>query len=220
MQKHQHLWIRKITATASIPRCTRTVTTITAKDQVRSLGIFLDANSSLSNYISQVVSSSFYNLRQLRKIRIYFSEFGFTQLLYALVLSCMDYCNALFSGLTAKNEQHLQCVQNAANRLLKKTSVRATLSPGSVGGSLAACSQTLYLQRPYASVQIFARHGIRLHDDQAPSVCARQVHPLPERNTSHSTPGSCPSTEDCHTTFLRPLHNEPLESTAPADQIL
>ncbi len=57
----------------------------------------------------------YYNIR---KIRPFLSEHATQLLVQALVLSRLDYCNALLAGLPASSIKPLQLIQNAAARLI------------------------------------------------------------------------------------------------------
>ena len=53
-------------------------------------------------------------------------------LIHAFISSRVDYCNALFTGLSKKSIKRLQLIQNAAARLLTRTKEVHT-SPQSLG---------------------------------------------------------------------------------------
>jgi len=56
-------------------------------------------------------------LRQIRQIRHLVSRAVLMQLVTSLVLSCLDYCNAVLAGLPSSTLAPLQHAQNAAARL-------------------------------------------------------------------------------------------------------
>lgn len=92
-------------------------TTITPSTSVRNLGFLLDNSLTMSGYVSSVVSACFYQLSQLGKIKNSLNRPQLRTLLYGLVLSRLDYCNALLAGQPASLLNRLQSVQNAAARL-------------------------------------------------------------------------------------------------------
>jgi hypothetical protein len=96
---------------------------------VRDLGIHLDAELTMKQHISRVVSSCFFQLRRLRQIRRSAGEEVTKRLVIALVLSRLDYCNAALAGLPESTIRPLQRVQNAAARLITNTRQRDSITP-------------------------------------------------------------------------------------------
>ena len=66
---------------------------------VKSLGVLIDDNFSLVNHIDNVVSVRYGNLRNLGRIASKLSIKLKIQLVYSMILSHLNYCNALFYGL-------------------------------------------------------------------------------------------------------------------------
>ena len=71
----------------------------------------------MQSHVLQTVSRCFAVLRQLRTVRRQVSTSVFQSLIFALVLSRLDYCNSVLFGLPTNLIQCLQYVQNAAARL-------------------------------------------------------------------------------------------------------
>ena len=67
------------------------------------------------------------------------------RLVTALILSRLDYCNAVLAGLPQSTLQPLQRVQNAAARLVSDTKPRDHISP-SLHNSIATCQSAHYIQ--------------------------------------------------------------------------
>ena len=67
------------------------------------------------------VTSRENDLYKIRRIRKYLSYKSAQTLILALVIGCLDYCNSLLYGLPASYIIKLQRVQNAAARLISKT---------------------------------------------------------------------------------------------------
>ncbi|KAF7644577.1 hypothetical protein LDENG_00219630 [Lucifuga dentata] len=63
-------------------------------------------------------------------------------IIHAFVSSRLDYCNSLFTSLSSSSLDHLQVVQNAAARLLIRSSKRSHATPLSIE-----------LLRPYATTR-------------------------------------------------------------------
>ncbi|XP_064418828.1 RNA-directed DNA polymerase from mobile element jockey isoform X2 [Latimeria chalumnae] len=88
----------------------------------KSLGVFLDASLTLERQISSVVSSGFFHLRNIRRLRLVLPRDSLSTLMHAFVSSRLDYCNALYAGLPLKAIRRLQLVQNSAARVVNNVS--------------------------------------------------------------------------------------------------
>ena len=86
--------------------------------KVRNLGVWFDANLSLSDHVSDICKSSFLHLRDMRRIRQYLSVDCAVLVANALVSSRLDYCNSLFRSLSSTNSRRLQCIQNTLARIV------------------------------------------------------------------------------------------------------
>lgn len=64
-------------------------------DKAKNLGVILDHKLDFGDQVSGVVSSCFYLLRILRKIKFFLPADGFRTGVSALILSRLDYCNSL-----------------------------------------------------------------------------------------------------------------------------
>ena len=80
-------------------------------DSARNLGVFFDSGLNFHQLISQVSSSCFYHIRDLKRIR--------KQIAVALVTSKLEYCHSLHE-IPAKDLQKLQRVQNCLARVMTK----------------------------------------------------------------------------------------------------
>ena len=87
---------------------------------VKTLGVTLDAELSMEQHVSAVVRSSFFHIRSLSKVRPYITYKAASSIAVCLVLSKLDYCSSLLSGLLPKQIKRLQAVQNAAARTVMK----------------------------------------------------------------------------------------------------
>jgi len=76
-----------------------------------------------------VSSACYYHLRRLRQIRRRVGAEVTTQLVLALVMSRLDYCNAVLAGVPQSTLEPLQRVQNAAARLVHQLDVRDHIMP-------------------------------------------------------------------------------------------
>ena len=87
---------------------------------VKTLGVTLDAELSMERHVSSVVRSCFFHIRSLSKVRPYITYKAASSIAVCLILSKLDYCNSLLSGLPPKQIKRLQAVQNAAARTVMK----------------------------------------------------------------------------------------------------
>ncbi len=73
--------------------------TITPSRTARNLGVVIDDQLSFTDHIATMARSCRFALYNIRKIRPFLSEQAAQLLVQALVLSRLDYCNALLAGL-------------------------------------------------------------------------------------------------------------------------
>ena len=78
------------------PSLTNGHSTISLSNVVRDLKVQLRANISVADQVSKVVRSCCYNIRQLQTIRSSLTLDALRDAAYALILSRLDYCNALY----------------------------------------------------------------------------------------------------------------------------
>ena len=97
---------------------------------VRDLGVYLDDELSMKQHINTIARSCFYHLRRLRQIRRRAGQEVTVRLVLALVMSRIDFCNALFAGLPVSTIAPLQRVQNAAARLVLQLGPRDHITQG------------------------------------------------------------------------------------------
>ncbi len=92
--------------------------TITHSKTARNLGVVIDDQLNFTDHITKNARSCRFALYNIKKIRHFLSEHATQLLVEALVLSRLDYCNALLAGLPASSIKPLQLIQNAAARLI------------------------------------------------------------------------------------------------------
>ena len=78
----------------------------------------IDNTLSMQLFNRKTCQSCFFHLRRIGLIRKFLTTDAAAKLVTSLVLSRLDYCNALLSGLPASSIQSLQRVQNSAARLV------------------------------------------------------------------------------------------------------
>ena len=101
------------------------------KTSVKYLGDHLDRTLSVQKHVSSICCASSLELRRIASIRPYLSQSSAARLVAAMVISRLDYCNSVFTGLPADHiAARLQRVQNNAARLvLKKKRRRDHVTP-------------------------------------------------------------------------------------------
>jgi len=82
------------------------------------LGVWIDANLLMHEHVSRVARSCFFHLRRLRSLRRQLGRGVLARLVSALVLSRLDYCNAILVGLPQTTLSSLQRILHAAARLV------------------------------------------------------------------------------------------------------
>ena len=93
------------------------------------LGVYVDESLSMSQHISHLCRSCFYHLRKIGTIRPFLSEGSTSKLVSSLILSRLDYCNSVLSGLPSTSLQRLQKVQNCAAKVTLRKRKRDHVTP-------------------------------------------------------------------------------------------
>ncbi|KAI2661089.1 putative RNA-directed DNA polymerase from transposon BS [Labeo rohita] len=101
--------------------------TITPSSSARNLGVIFDDQLTFKDHIATTARSCRFALHNIRKIRPFLTEQA--TLVQALVISRLDYCNALLAGLPSCTIKPLQMIQNAAARLVFNEPKRAHVAP-------------------------------------------------------------------------------------------
>jgi len=103
--------------------------TVTESECIRSLGVLLDKHLTMEKQVNVTVRSCYFNIRNIGKIRRYIDEDACKTLVQALVISRLDYANALYAGLPKCITHRLQLVQNSAARIITGTSRTEHIKP-------------------------------------------------------------------------------------------
>ncbi len=96
---------------------------ITPSTSVRNLGVIFDDQLTFKEHIAKTARSCRFALHNIRKIRLFLTEHAAQLLVQALVISRLDYCNALLAGLPSNIHQ------NAAARLVFNEPKRTHVTP-------------------------------------------------------------------------------------------
>ena len=78
----------------------------------------VDRNLDMSSHISKQCASTFYHLHNVSRIRRFLSTDTTKAIVHAFVTLRVDYSNSLLYGLPASHLNKVQCVLNAAARLV------------------------------------------------------------------------------------------------------
>ena len=97
-------------------------TTLRPQSTVRSLGVIIDSQLTMSSHITiSLCRSGYYQLRQLRVIIQSLTPDATKTLVHAFISSRLDYCNSTVVWRADQQLKRLQSVQNAAARLVTGT---------------------------------------------------------------------------------------------------
>ncbi|KAI2645655.1 hypothetical protein H4Q32_028702 [Labeo rohita] len=105
------------------------LSTITPSSSARNLGVIFDDQLTFKDHIAKTARFCRFALHNIRKIRPFLTEQATQLLVQALVISRLDYCNALLADLPSCTIKLLQMIQNAAARLVFNELKRAHVTP-------------------------------------------------------------------------------------------
>jgi len=91
---------------------------VTVNGVLKILGVTLDSTLTFDDHANNVVRSCNYHLRALRHLRLCLSLDVAKTMAASIVGSLLDYCNALFYGVTQSTMKKLQRVQNNLARVV------------------------------------------------------------------------------------------------------
>ena len=87
---------------------------------MKNLGVFFDKTLTMEKQVSSVSKSCFLQIRNIGRIRSYITDDACKTLVNSLVISRLDYGNALLYGVNANILSQLQRIQNTAARLISR----------------------------------------------------------------------------------------------------
>ena len=88
---------------------------------LKSLGVTLDKDLSFDRHVGNIVKASNFSIRALRHIRPMLDRNVANTVACSIVCTRLDYCNSLLFGISVKNIQRLQRVQNTLARVVAGT---------------------------------------------------------------------------------------------------
>jgi len=124
-EKTELLWAGSRHGQSSVTDCHPSLQlgadTVTSQDDVRLLGVTISSDLSLQRHVSNVSVTSFYWLRQLRRVRRSLDSESAATLVHAFVTSRVDQCNTIVARATKSVTDTLQRVMSAAARVIGDT---------------------------------------------------------------------------------------------------
>jgi len=112
------MWFSSSSSLRSLPQSSRTdvvgTETLQSVESVRNLDVYLDSSLSMQTHVAKVTQTCFFQLRRLHLL----GRDVTANVVAALVLTRLDYCNALLAGLLYSTVAPLQRVINTATRLV------------------------------------------------------------------------------------------------------
>ena len=116
-------------ATASLSSVTVAGVDLPVADKMKVLGVVLDRRLSIDRYATSVARACNYHVQAIRHIRhLLMAEMALT-LACSLILSRLDYCNAVLHRAPASSIQKLQRVQNTEARAVLPSARRSPSQP-------------------------------------------------------------------------------------------
>ena len=100
-----------------------------ASEPVRNLGAMFDSQLIMAPHVKSVVKKSSFHLRNIGKARHVLTEDATKTVMQSLVMSRLDYCNALLIGIQQDLIAKLQRLQNSAARIVSRTRKYEHITP-------------------------------------------------------------------------------------------
>ena len=101
---------------------TKSITTgdisIPPSSSARNIGVIFDSTFQMDEQVGKVCQACYFWLRNIPRVRSHLTLTATRQIVQSLVISRLDYCNSLLQGLPKYQLARLQCVQNAAARVI------------------------------------------------------------------------------------------------------
>ena len=85
---------------------------------VRDLGVYVDADVTMSAHVTTTIRACFAALQQIRSVRRSLMQDALLTLIWSLVITKLDFCCSALTGVSGLLMQRLQSVLNAAARLV------------------------------------------------------------------------------------------------------
>lgn len=102
---------------------------ITPSSTLKSLGVVLDRSLSFDQHVAAVCKDCYFHIRALRQVRASLPEDVAKTVACSIIQSRLDYCNALFTGMSESNFKKLQRVQNTLARVVLRRGKYEHITP-------------------------------------------------------------------------------------------
>ena len=89
--------------------------------EIKYLGVYLDSHLTLKHHITLKCRTAMWNIQRIKLMRNFLTKDACETLILGLVISHLDYANALYVGLPDCDVKKLQRVQNISAKLVLKT---------------------------------------------------------------------------------------------------
>ena len=99
------------------------------QSNVRNLGVQFDSEMSMSAHVNLTCRNLFFQIRNINSVRKSMSKKVTSSIIHSYIISRLDYGNALLFNANSDQIMKLQRVQNAAARILSKTSKYTHTTP-------------------------------------------------------------------------------------------
>ena len=87
-------------------------------NHVKSLGVYFDSKLLMDRQVNEVVRTCSYRLKNLSRVGSKLSTDLKKTLVQCYILNKIDYANSVYTGLSQRHLNKLQCVENAAARFV------------------------------------------------------------------------------------------------------
>ena len=103
--------------------------TMQHNNNVKILGVTLEAHMPLEKQISNTCRTSYMQIRRISSIRRYLTVDAVKTLVQATVTLRLDYCNSIYTNLRMKSIHRLKITQNSDARLISRTPRHEHITP-------------------------------------------------------------------------------------------
>ena len=139
------------------------------RSNLRNLGVIFDQAMHFDQHIKSLTRTCFFHLRNIAKLKSIVSQPELEMIIHAFISSRLDYCNSIFTCLSKASLNRLQMVQNAAARLLTRSSRMTHITP--ILRSLHWLPICFRIHFKVLAITYRALHG------QAPEYIMDLIHP-------------------------------------------
>jgi len=98
---------------------------VTLSDRIKLLGVTLDTDLTFDDHVNTLTKSAYFHIRALRHFRSCLTEEAAKLVACSIVSSRLDYSNSLLFGMSQKNINKLQVVQNALAKVVLRAPWRS-----------------------------------------------------------------------------------------------